>query len=159
MYLTDNVPGKHVMARVMRQNKMHHKDFTLKEYGGWTEARRAARKWVEEMLPKLPPKMSSKGRLTKQNHSGEVGVHWSPGKVKKANGNVYECPKWIAKWPGCPNKGGISWTEKQFEHEGAFVLAVLSRRLESISRDKILTEFESIAGTKKYNEIVSKMKM
>jgi hypothetical protein len=131
----------------------------LKEYGGWIEARRAARKWVDEMLPKLPPKMSSKGRLTKQNHSGEVGVHWSPGKVKKANGNVYECPKWIAKWPGCSNKGGISWTEKQFEHEGAFVLAVLSRRLETISRDKILTEFESIVGTKKYNEIVSKMKM
>jgi hypothetical protein len=49
--------------------------------------------------------------------------------------------------------------EKQFEHEGAFVLAVLSRRLETISRDKILTEFESILGTKAYDEIVSKMQM
>jgi hypothetical protein len=97
--------------------------------------------------------------MTRRNHSGEVGVHWSPGIVKKPNGNVYGCPKWIAKWPNCPNKGGISWTEKQFEHEGAFVLAVLSRRLETINRDKILTEFESILGKKKCAEIVSKMQM
>jgi hypothetical protein len=159
MYLTDNITGKYVMARVMRQNKMHSKNFTLKDCGDWANARRAARKWVEEMLPELPPRMSSKGRMTSKNHSGEVGVHWSPGKVPKPNGNVYECPKWIARWPGCPNKGGISWTEKQFEHEGAFVLAVLSRRLETISRDKILTTFESILGTKDYKEIVSKMQM
>jgi len=49
--------------------------------------------------------------------------------------------------------------EKQFEHEGAFVLAVLSRQLETINRDTILTEFESIAGTKKYDEIVAKIQM
>jgi hypothetical protein len=47
--------------------------------------------------------------------------------------------------------------EKQFEYEGAFVLAVLSRQLETINRDKILSEFESIASTEKYNEIVAKI--
>ena len=159
MYLTKNLQEKTVMARVMRQKEMHSEYFSLKVHGSWANTMRAGRKWIKEKLSKLPPKMSSKGRMTKRNHSGEVGVHWSPGIVRKKNGNVYECPKWIARWPGCPNKGGISWTVKQFEHEGAFVLAVLSRRLETISWDKILTEFENIVGTKKYDEIKSKMQM
>jgi hypothetical protein len=159
MYLTKNVKERCVMARVMRQNQMHQENFSLKKFGNWSKAMRAAKGWIKKKLPKLPPKITSKGRMTSRNHSGEVGVHWSPGIVKRPNGNVYECPKWIAKWPGCPNRGGISWMEKQFEHKGAFVLAVLSRRLETINRDKVLTEFESIHGTKKYAEIVSKMKM
>ncbi|HEY5232136.1 MAG TPA: hypothetical protein VIK35_01195, partial [Verrucomicrobiae bacterium] len=77
------------MARVMRQKEMHQAHFSLKEYGSWAKATRAGRKWVKEMLPKLPPKMSSKGRKTRRNNSGVVGVHWSPGIVKKPNGNVY----------------------------------------------------------------------
>ena len=154
MYLTKNVQEKCVMVRVMRQKVMHSENFSLREYGSWAKAMRAGRKWIKKMLLKLPPKMSSKGRKTRRNHSGEVGVHWSPGVVKKRNGNVYECPRWIAKWPGCKFRGGISWMEKQFEHDGAFVLAVLSRRLETVNRDRILAEFESIVGTKKQNEIV-----
>ena len=47
---------------------------------------------------------------------------------------------------------------KQFEEEGAFVLAVLSRQRETTNRDKILTAFESVVGTKKFDEIVSLMK-
>jgi hypothetical protein len=159
MYLTKNTKEKCVMARVMRQKEIHQENFSLKEYGSWAKAMLAGRKWIKEMLPKLPAKMSSKGRKTRRNNSGVVGVHWSPGIVKKMNGNVYECPRWIAKWPGCKFNGGISWMEKQFEHEGAFVLAVLSRQLETINRDTILSEFESIAGTKKYDEIVAKIQM
>jgi hypothetical protein len=159
MYLTKNTKEKCVMARVMRQKKMHQRNFSLKECGTWQKATRAARRWIKEILPTLPPKIHPKGMMTKRNHSGEVGVHWSPGIVKRPNGNVYGCPRWIAKWPGCKFNGGISWMEKQFEHEGAFVLAVLSRRLETINRDKILSEFESIVGTKKYGEIAAKMQM
>jgi len=47
---------------------------------------------------------------------------------------------------------------KQFEEEGAFVLAVISRRQETINRDTILTEFGSIVGTKKYKGICDLMK-
>ena len=159
MYLTKNTKERCVMARVMRQKKMHQENFSLKEYGTWPNAIRAAKRWLNKKLPTLPPKLVSKNRMTRRNHSGVVGVHWSPGIVKRPNGNVYECPRWIAKWVGCKFHGGISWMEKQFEHEGAFVLAVLSRQLETVNRDKILTEFESIHGTKKYKEIVSKMKM
>jgi hypothetical protein len=38
------------------------------------------------------------------------------------------------------------------------VLAVLSRRRETINHDTILTEFESIVGMKKYRDIVGLMK-
>jgi len=159
MYLTKNTQEKCVMARVMRQKKMHQRNFTLKEHGTWEKATRAAKRWIDEILPKLPPKIRSKGLMTRRNHSGVVGVHWSPGIIKKRNGNVYECPRWIARWVGCPHNGGVGWTEKQFEHEGAFVLAVLSRRLETVNRDKILTKFETILGTKEYREILSLMRM
>ena len=93
MYLTKNTKEKCVMARVMRQKEIHQENFSLKEYGSWAKAMLAGRKWIKEMLPKLPPKMSSKGRKTRRNNSGVVGVHWSPGIVKKMNGNVYECPR------------------------------------------------------------------
>lgn len=157
MYLTNNTKEKCVMARVMRQARMHQANFSLKKYGTWAKATRAAKQWLKETLPTLPPKIesSSKDRMTWRNHSGVVGVHRTPGIVKKRNGNVYECPRYVARWAGCKLRGGLSWSVKQFEEEGAFVLAVLSRRWETINRDKILTEFESIAGTKKFDEIVS----
>ncbi len=148
------------MARVMRQTKMHQANFSLKKYGTWEKATRAAKQWLKQTLPTLPPKIesSSKDRMTSRNHSGEVGVHRTPGIVRKRNGNVYECPRYVARWPGCKFRGGLSWSVKQFEEDGAFVLAVLSRQYETINRDKILTEFESIVGTKKFDDIVSLMK-
>lgn len=86
MHLTPNTKEKCVMARVMRQKKLYQRNFTLKEYGTWKKADCAARIWIKETLPTLPAKIYQKGVMTKRNHSGEVGVHWSPGRVKKANG-------------------------------------------------------------------------
>jgi len=83
MHLTKNVQEKCVMARVMRQKKLHQRNFTLKEYGTWEKATRAAKRWIDKILPRLPPKIRSKGLMTRRNHSGVVGVHWSPGIVKK----------------------------------------------------------------------------
>jgi hypothetical protein len=159
MYLTKNVQENCVMARVIRQKKLHQRDFSLKEFGTWEKALRAARHWLRKILPTLPPRTYPQGVMTSRNHSGVVGVHWSPGLVKKANGKVYECPKWIAKWPGCRLSGGISWMEKQFEHEGAFVLAVLSRHFKTTDRDWILKKFECLHGTREYSEIAAKMRM
>lgn len=148
------------MARVMRQAKLYQANFSLKQHGTWAKATRAAKQWLKKTLPTLPPKVesSSKDRMTWRNHSGKVGVHRTPGIVRKPNGNVYECPRYVARWPGCKYRGGLSWSVKQFEEEGAFVLAVLARERETINRDKILTEFESIIGTKKYKDIVALMK-
>lgn len=145
------------MARVMRQTKLYQANFSLKKYGTWAKATRAAKQWLKRTLPSLPPKIesSSKDRMTSRNHSGVVGVHRTPGIVRKRNGNVYECPRYVARWPGCKYRGGLSWSVKQFEEEGAFVLAVLSLRRETISRNKILAEFESTIGTKQYKDIVA----
>ena len=160
MYLTKNTKERCIMARVMRQTKMHQANFSLKKYGTWSKATRAAKLWLKKTLPTLPPRVesSSRDRMTRRNHSGVVGVYRSPGIVKKRNGNVYECPRWVARWPGCKYHGGLSWSVKQFEDEGAFALSVLSRRRETINREAILTEFESIVGTKKYKDIVGLMK-
>ena len=161
MYLTKNTKAKCVMARVTRQAKLHQANFSLKQHGSWAEATRAAKKWLKKTLSRLPPKVesSSRDRLTWRNHSGKVGVHRTPGIVNKPDGNVYECPRYIARWPGCALRGGLSWSVKQYEEEGAFVLAVLSRYRESTNRKKILAEFESIIGTKKYKKIVALMQM
>jgi hypothetical protein len=155
MYLTKNTKEKCVMARVMRQAKLYQANFSLKKYGTWAKATRAAKQWLNTTLPTLPPKVesSSKDRMTWRNHSGKVGVHRTPGIVRKRKGNVYECPRYVARWPGCKYRGGLSWSVKQFEEEGAFVLAVLARERETINRDKILAEFESILGTKRYKDI------
>lgn len=160
MYLTKNTKERCVMARVMRQTKLYQANFSLKKHGTWAKATQAARQWLKKTLPTLPPKIesSSKDRMTRRNHSGVVGVHRTLGIVRKQNGNVYECPRYVARWPGCKFRGGLSWSVKQFEEEGAFVLAALSRERETINRDAVLTEFESIVGTKKYRGIVALMK-
>ena len=63
MNLTKNVQEKCVMARVMRQKKMHQRNFTLKGYGTWEKATRAAKRWIDKILRKLPPKIRSKGLM------------------------------------------------------------------------------------------------
>jgi hypothetical protein len=141
------------MARVMRQRVKHQENFTLKKYGSWKKAEAAARKWIKTKLPDLPPEVPREGRMTKKNRSGVVGVYRDPGTVKKKNGNIYSYPRWIARWPNCPFRGGLSWSVNQFDEEGAYVLAYLGLKKKSINRGKILDEFDSIFGTKEYEKI------
>ena len=44
MHLTRNETEKCVMARIVRQKKLHQKNFTLKQFGTWTKAEAAAKK-------------------------------------------------------------------------------------------------------------------
>ena len=143
------------MARVMRECKLHSEYFPLKEHGSWEKAESVARKWIRDLLPTLPAKLSSKNRMTSRNKSGVVGVHRSPGIVRKKNGRVYECPRWVARWPGCRLKGGLSWSVIQFDEDGAFVLAVLARRTESVNREALLEKFPEILGKKEYEKIAA----
>lgn len=159
MYLTRNHQEKCVAARVMRETKLHSQYFTLKEYGSWEDAERAGKRWLRELLPTLPPKMSSKDRMTRRNHSGVVGVYWTPGIVRKPNGREYSCPRWVARWPGCKFTGGLSWSVIQFDDNGAFVLAVLSRKRETIDREVILSEWISILDTKEFSDICALKKV
>ena len=82
-----------------------------------------------------------------------VGVYRSKGIVKKPNGKVYTCPRWIARWPKCKFTGGLSWSVLQFDEEGAFALAVIGLRLKSVDRDEVLAHLESILETDEIDEI------
>jgi len=70
MHLTRNETEKCVMARIARQKQLHQKNFTLKQFGTWTKAEAAARKWVKATLLELPPPIGMKNRMTSRNTSG-----------------------------------------------------------------------------------------
>jgi hypothetical protein len=159
MHVHRNVQESYVMARVMRQRHLYQRNFTLKEHGSWEKAEAAAKRWIKAFVPTLPPKVPREGRLTKRNRSGAVGVYRSPGIRAKPNGKVYYCPRWVARWLGCPLRGGLSWSVKQFDEEGAFVLAYLGLKKKSINRTELLADFDSIFGTEEYENICALKKM
>ena len=76
MHLTRNKREKCVMARIMLQKRLHQANFTLRQYRTWTNAKEAAEEWVRLKLAELPPSSSLKGRKTKRNKTGIVGVHF-----------------------------------------------------------------------------------
>ena len=143
------------MARVMRQGVRHQANFSLKSHKTWEAAEREGAKWVRAKIKELPPPTTCKDRMTKSNSSGVVGVHFDPHIVKKLSGKKYSCPRWVARWPQCKKRGGVFWYLNQWDDDGAFVLAVLSRQLEIEDRSKILTRFDEIADTAKYDAILS----
>jgi len=143
------------MARVMRQRHRYQENFSLKQYGSWEKAEAAARRWINAFIKTLPPEVPREGRMTKKNRSGAVGVYRSPGIVKKKNGKIYSCPRWVARWPRCPLRGGLSWSVKQYGEEGAFVLSKLGLNKKSINRTKLLTDLDSILDTEEYENIVA----
>jgi len=143
------------MARVMRHNQRHQKNFTLKEYGSWEKAEKAASIWVKGREKNLPPRLSSKNRMTHRNNSGVVGVRLDQNIKRKKTGAVYEYWRWVASWPGCPLNGGLGWSINKFGDKDAFVLAVLSRRKETIDRDVLVNELRKIKASEEYQEILS----
>ena len=73
-------------------------------------------------------------------------------------GETHTYSRWIAKWPGCSKPGGMPWSLRTFGEDDAFVLAALSRELESTNRQQVLAKLESIKGEKPYETILSKRK-
>ena len=143
------------MARVMRQRERHQRNFSLKEYGTWEKAESAAKRWLKSIIPTLPPEVPREGRLTTRNRSGVPGVYRSPGIVRKPNGKMYSCPRWIARWPKCPLRGGMSWSVKQFDEDNAFVLAVLALRTKSVERAELLDAFDAIFDDQEFELILA----
>lgn len=144
------------MGRIMRRSKMHQKNFSVKQYGGWGAATKAAKVWVKEMLQVLPkPVMTPKNRMTKRNQSGVVGVHAAPSVIRKQSGKEYTYWRWIARWPGCKPRSGIGWSVNTLGDDDAFVLAVLSRRLESTDRKRIRAHLARINGKKAHSAILA----
>ena len=81
------------MARLMRKGVNHQKNFTLAKYGTWAKAEAAAQRWVKVQLKTLPPVDSGKGRMTKRNESGFVGVYAQHNK-NRHNKNFSDDIRW-----------------------------------------------------------------
>ena len=62
-------------------------------------------------------------------------------------------------WPGCPKRAGIGWSVNQYGFEDAFVLAVLSRELESVDRKKLLATHKRIKGKARYKKILDRLEL
>jgi hypothetical protein len=157
MYLTKNKQERCVMARIQRQGKRYQANFTLKEYGGWKAARAAAESWVGKLARNLPPRRTPKGGMTSRNTSGVVGVHRHRQIVRKRIGRKikrYQFFSWVARWPGCEFHGGVKWPVKQFGEDAAFVLAVLCRRMETVTRDEVLDKLAAVKATPEYKELL-----
>jgi len=141
------------MARLMRKGVNHQKNFTLAKYGTWSKAEAAAQSWVKVQLKKLPPVESGKGRMTKRNESGFVGVYAQLNRNHQ-NKNFNDDIRWSARWPGCPNRGGVSFSARKFGDKDAFICAWLARNHETVDRDWILTRLKTFKKTKKCSQIL-----
>ena len=155
MNTTKNKVSKCVMARIMRQGKTVQKNLTLREYKTWTKAQAAADDWVKKMKGKLPPVLPAKGRMSKRNSSGVVGV-W-PRMTTYGSGKNKKCYcRWYARWPECSLKGGVSFSADQFGDDEAFAMAYLARTHETIDREWVIKKFKSFQKTKKYKQLLEK---
>ena len=159
MHVSRNTQEKCVKASVMRQRKLYLKYFTLKEFGNWERAEAEAKRWINSFIKTLPPEIPREGRMTRKNRSGVVGVYRSKGIVRKPNGKIYSCPRWVARWPKCPLSGGLSWSVIQFDEVGAFALAVIGRRQKSVNREEVLSYLESILHAPEMDEICALKQM
>ncbi|HEY1769298.1 MAG TPA: hypothetical protein VGG02_03480 [Chthoniobacterales bacterium] len=154
-HYTRNLTDNFVLARVQRRGVRHQRIFTRKAHGSWKAAESAAAKWVRQMERELPAPATSRDQLTARNRSGVVGVHRRCETVRKASGRRHEYFAWVARWPGCRLRAGVKWPIQAYGEDDAFVLAVLSRRLETDDRETVLSEFMKIADRKPYREILA----
>lgn len=138
-----------MMARISRNGEKYQENFTLRKYKTWKAAEAAADKWVKKMKKELPPAAPRKDRMTKRNSSGVVGV-WAFLDESKTNSYC----RWYARWPGCPNRGGVSFSADKLGDDDAFACAYLARTNETTDREWILKKLNSFRKTKKYKQVL-----
>lgn len=98
-------------------------------------ATRENKKWT----PKIAA--ARKGRITKSNKSGVVGVSI---KTEKGRTRRSSYRYWWARWPGCPS--GVKFSILEHRNAKAFALAQIARELES--QDKVAVERAYVARKK-----------
>lgn len=146
---TRNKTSRCVMARISRNGEKYQENFTLRQYRTWKAAEAAADKWVKKMKKELPAPTPRKNRMTKRNSSGVVGV-WAFLDDSKTNSYC----RWYARWPGCPNRGGVSFSADMLGDDEAFACAYLARTNETTDRDWVLKKLNTFKKTKKYQNIL-----
>ena len=154
-YITLNKTEKCVMARIRRGGKLFQVNFTLKQFGSYAKATRAAKEWILVTLPTLPAALPVKNRMTKRNTSGVVGVRLADA-TRRKNGYVYADWRWVAFWSGCPNSGGIGWSVKKYGDDRAFASAFLAREAETINRDEIEAAFLKLQHSRELRRVLKR---
>ena len=152
--VTRNESTKCWLARIRRHRKNYSEYFFDMHCGGKEKAYEAALQCYKSMLATLPPPISLKGRMTKLNKSGVVGVRLAKEVQNKPSGAQYIYWCWEAKWPGCPMRGGVGWRANIYGEEDAFVMAVLCRRMETIDRKRVHNAFLAVKASSEYNDIL-----
>lgn len=151
---TRNRTDRSVLARIRRQGRIYQTSFPISRFAGsWERAEKAARKWVKAKLLEVPAPLPVKGRRTKRNTSGVVGVRLADA-TRRKSGRVYPDWRWIAFWPGCPNTGGVGWSVRKYGDQRAFVCAYLARKSESVDREAIETKVLRMRNSKEYRAVL-----
>jgi hypothetical protein len=110
---------------------------------------------LNRKLPQPAP-TSTEGRMSSRNTSRVVGVYPAKSPIHRRSGAEYTYYSWKADWVGCPHSGGVSWPCKTHGCQNAYALAVLTRNLRTINRNRILEKLQAIRETQQYRAIVGK---
>jgi hypothetical protein len=152
-HLTDNVSSKCFVFR--HPNLFRRKSVVFSYARGYDKGaiRDKAIAFTLKMNEALGPipHLSPEGRMSSRNRSGVVRIH-PKRTIAKRNGLPYY--SWVARWKGCPQRGGVPWPCIKHTDEGAYVLAFLTLELRTISRPIVLERFQQIAGTNEYKQII-----
>jgi hypothetical protein len=146
-HLTENVSSK---SFVYRHPNYHRRKSVLFSYAHGGDRESAKAKAIAYAIEKdailgPPPPRSPEGRMSRCNTSGFVGVNPGDKPIRKPSGIEYTYYHWKAEWIGCPNSGGVAWQCKTLTDDGAYVLAVLTRRLRTVNRGRMLEELKAIS--------------
>jgi hypothetical protein len=154
-YLAENKPSKCFVFRHPNHFQRKSVPFSYARNEEREIVKQKAINYTNKMNKALGPVLlqaSPEGRMSSRNKSGIVRVN--PKKnIAKRSGLPYYF--WVAKWKGCPRAGGISWPCLTHTDDGAYVLADLSLEMRTISRERVLEEYEKIKGRQKWKEILS----
>ena len=138
------IPEKHTfgwMTRIRRGKKNFHEWFADKKFGGKTKAKVAALKRYRRLDAKLPATANpSKGRKTKRNSSGKVGVYLKKNfGGRKMKDEHYAC---VAFWlsPDGRRKS-ISFAVEKYGHNKAWRMACHAREHETTNKKAVESRF------------------
>lgn len=153
-HLTDNISSKCFVFRhpnLFRRKSIvfsyaHGRDYKTVRQNAVDYANR-----LNEALGPIP-QLSPEGRMSTRNTSGIVRVH--PRRTRAPRNDLFYYA-WNTKWKGCPQTGGVSWPCLTHTDEGAYVLAALTLELRTVSRERVIEEFQQIKKTSKYREILA----
>lgn len=130
------------MMRICRRGEKRNEFFSDTAHGGKKKALVAARKRYQELVNKLPPPDSAKGKMSVRNTSGVVGVHVAHTVLPDFPDKEYfaYCASWKNE-DGKRRKISFGWSK--YGKKDAFQLACLAREKETTDRARVERLFKS----------------